>query len=235
MTPCPSCGAALDQTLACGGCGSRFSLVAASTPGDPVARLLASLGAAGTEGERGRIRSDLSRVLAEHGRDDLLLAVWADIEGPEADLWRGASAVIAQPGTATDGVAPLERALAAFLAAGRRDLVAVARAYLVQAYGAARRIADAEQIGDAALVAAIEERDAVAVVRSAASRHAAADGSSVRRAAENARHVFMAGADTALLAAAAFILLASAVSSSMHRRPRLRALPVEELEAAELD
>ncbi len=173
MTPCPSCGAALDQTLACGGCGSRFSLVAASTPGDPVARLLASLGAAGTEGERGRIRSDLSRVLAEHGRDDLLLAVWADIEGPEADLWRGASAVIAQPGTATDGVAPLERALAAFLAAGRRDLVAVARAYLVQAYGAARRIADAEQIGDAALVAAIEERDAVAVVRSAASRHAA--------------------------------------------------------------
>jgi EmrB/QacA subfamily drug resistance transporter len=72
-------------------------------------------------------------------------------------------------------------------------------------------------------------------VFSAASRHAAADGSSMRSAAENARHVFMAGADTALLAAAAFILLASAVSSSMHRRPRLRPLPVEELEAAELD
>lgn len=173
MTACPSCGGPLDDALACAGCGSRFSLVATRLPDDPAARLLASLGLAGTEAERRRIRSDLSRVLAEHGRDDLLLAVWADIEGPEADLWRGAAAVIAQPGTATDGVAPLERAVAWFLAAGRRDLVALARAHLVQAYGAARRIADAEAVGDAALVAAVEERDAAAVVRSAATRYAA--------------------------------------------------------------
>ena len=173
MTACPSCGAVLDGTLSCSGCGSRFSLVAMSTPGDPAARLLASLGAAGTDAERGRIRSDLSRVLAEHGRDDLLLAVWTDLEGPEADLWRGAAAVIAQPGTATDGVVPLERALAAFVATGRRDLVAVARAYLVQAYGAARRVADAERVGDAALIAAIEERDAVATLRAALGRYVA--------------------------------------------------------------
>lgn len=173
MTRCPSCGASLDEALACGRCGSRYGLVAVSAPDDLAARLLGALGAAGTPEERGRVRSDLSRVLAEHGRDDLLLAVWTDAGGPEADLWRGAAAVIAQPGTASDGVVPLERALAAFLASGRQDLVAIARAYLVQAYGASRRIADAERVGDAALVAALKERDAVAVVRSARSRYAA--------------------------------------------------------------
>jgi len=157
LAACPSCSAPLDATLSCASCGTRFTLVALSTPVEPAARLLTALGAAGTATERHRIRGDLSRVLAEHGRDDLLLAVWTDIDGAEADLWRGAAAVIAQPGTPTDAIAPLERALDAFLAGGRRDLVAVARAYLVQAYGAARRIADAEAVGDAALVAAIEE------------------------------------------------------------------------------
>lgn len=176
MADCPSCNGPLDAALSCAGCGSRFALVPtspSSAPADPAARLLSALGGAGTAEERERIRADLSRVLAEHGRDDLLLAIWTDIDGPEADLWRGAAAVIGQPGTPVDGVGPLERALHAFLRSGRRDLVAVARAYLIQAYGAARRIADAERVGDAALVAAIEERDAVAVVRAAFSRYVA--------------------------------------------------------------
>lgn len=173
MAGCASCGSELDASLACPGCGARFTLVPSTAPADPAARLLAALGDAGSEEERQRIRSDLSRVLAEHGRDDLLRAVWSDLAGPEADLWRGAAAVIGQPGTPLDGVAPLERALAAFLRSGRRDLVAVTRAYLVQAYGAARRVAEAERVGDAALVAAIEERDAVAAMRAAISRYIA--------------------------------------------------------------
>jgi len=122
-------------------------------------------------GERHAVRGQLSRVLAESYRGDLLLALWIDERGPEADLWRGAAAVIAQPEGSDDPVAPLERALAAFLAEGRRDLVAVARAYLIQAYQTVMRIDDAVRVGDAALAAALEERDGAACVRASSTRY----------------------------------------------------------------
>lgn len=132
---------------------------------------MARLADARDDRERRAIRGQLSRVLAESYRSDLLLALWTDEGGPEADLWRGAAAVIAQPEGSDDPVAPLERALAAFLADGRRDLVAVARAYLIQAYQTVMRIDDAVRVGDAALAAALEERDGAACVRASSTRY----------------------------------------------------------------
>ena len=132
---------------------------------------MAQLADARDAGERHAVRGQLSRVLAESYRGDLLLALWIDERGPEADLWRGAAAVIAQPEGSDDPVAPLERALAAFLAEGRRDLVAVARAYLIQAYQTVMRIDDAVRVGDAALAAALEERDGAACVRASSTRY----------------------------------------------------------------
>ena len=132
---------------------------------------MARLSGASDDEERRAIRGQLSRVLAESHRGDLLLALWTDELGPEADLWRGAAAVIAQPEGSDDPVAPLERALAAFIAEGRRDLVAVARAYLIQAYQTVMRIEDAVRVGDAALAAALEERDGAACVRASSTRY----------------------------------------------------------------
>lgn len=132
---------------------------------------MAQLADARDADERHAIRGQLSRVLAESYRGDLLLALWTDEHGPEADLWRGAAAVIAQPEGSDDPVAPLERALTAFLADGRRDLVAVARAYLIQAYQTVMRIDDAVRVGDAALAAALEERDGAACVRASSTRY----------------------------------------------------------------
>jgi EmrB/QacA subfamily drug resistance transporter len=57
-------------------------------------------------------------------------------------------------------------------------------------------------------------------VFSAAGRHAAAAGPGARDAAEQARHVFVSGADAALLTAAGLILLTALVATTMHRTPR---------------
>lgn len=168
---CPSCRGPLDADLRCAACGRRFALVSSDDPTDLQARLMGALAGARDDVERGAVRSQLSRVLAELNRGDLLLALWTDDDGPEADLWRGAAAVIAQPAGSDDPVAPLERALAAFLADGRRDLVAVARAYLIQAYQTVMRIDDAVRVGDAALAAGIEERDGAACVRASSTRY----------------------------------------------------------------
>ena len=168
---CPSCRGSLDAGLRCGACGRRFALLAADDPGDAQTRLMDALARAADDAERARIRGQLSRVLAELYRGDLLLALWTDEQGPEADLWRGAAAVIAQPAGSDDPVVPLERALAAFLADGRRDLVALTRAYLIQAYQSVKRIDDAVRVGDAALAAAIEERDGAACVRASSTRY----------------------------------------------------------------
>ena len=168
---CPTCRGPIDTDLRCGSCGRRFALVPSDDPVDAEARLMARLADARDAGERHAVRGQLSRVLAESYRGDLLLALWIDERGPEADLWRGAAAVIAQPEGSDDPVAPLERALAAFLADGRRDLVAVARAYLIQAYQTVMRIDDAVRVGDAALAAALEERDGAACVRASSTRY----------------------------------------------------------------
>ena len=171
LVRCPSCRGILDAALRCDACGRRFALVASDDPADAQARLTDALARAGDEAERARIRSQLSRVLAELYRGDLLLALWTDQHGPEADLWRGAAAVIAQPAGSEDPVAPLERALNAFVADGRRDVVALARSYLIQAYQTVMRIDDAVRVGDAALAAAIEERDGAACVRASSTRY----------------------------------------------------------------
>ena len=171
---CPACAGALGPELRCAECGRRFALVPAEASRDVQTRLMLALGTAREPEERARIRHELSRLLADHGRDDLLIAIWADVpDGPEADLWRGAAAVIAQPATSVPAVPPLERAVAAFSASGRRDLLALARSYLVHALLSEQRIADAERVGDAALAAAIEERDAGACIRAAFTRQVA--------------------------------------------------------------
>jgi EmrB/QacA subfamily drug resistance transporter len=72
-------------------------------------------------------------------------------------------------------------------------------------------------------------------VFSAASRHAAADGTPVGDAAAQARHQFITGADTALLVAAGLILLTTLVAATMHRQPRQRPAMFAAVEAAELD
>ena len=61
-------------------------------------------------------------------------------------------------------------------------------------------------------------------VFSAAGRHAAAAGPGTRDAVEQARHVFVSGADAALLVAAGLILLTALVATTMYRAPR-RARP----------
>ncbi|MGH8866961.1 MAG: MFS transporter [Actinomycetes bacterium] len=68
-------------------------------------------------------------------------------------------------------------------------------------------------------------------VFSTASRHAATDGTGVRGAAEQARHVFVSGADAALLIAAGLIVLAALVASTMHRQqpPHRQVLGAAEL------
>ena len=168
MAECPACRTSLDNALRCPSCGRRFALVPAEEPRDAQDRLLAALGAARDPDERARIRSVLSNLLADQARDDLLLAIWADVgDDPEADLWRGAAAVIGQPATTLRAVPALERAAMAFAASGRTDLLAVARSYLIMALLSEARVAEAERVGHEALVAAIEARDAGACLRSA--------------------------------------------------------------------
>jgi hypothetical protein len=57
-------------------------------------------------------------------------------------------------------------------------------------------------------------------VFSAAGRHAVAQGPGTRDAVEQARHVFVTGADAALLVAAGLILLTAVVATTMYRTPR---------------
>ena len=72
---CPSCRGPLDADLRCAACGRRFALVSSDDPTDLQARLMGALAGARDDVERRAVRSQLSRVLAELNRGDLLLAL----------------------------------------------------------------------------------------------------------------------------------------------------------------
>jgi len=172
---CPRCGGHLDRDLCCAGCGERFRLAAAEPeparipPLDPVAALLRELADASDEAARAPVRRRLSVELAKEDRRDLLLALWAERSGPEAELWRGIAAALdhhAAPASLT----LLERVHEDAVARRDDEVVSLARTYLGKVYGLQGRFADALDLEARALASAIERRDGWAAFRAAYSR-----------------------------------------------------------------
>ena len=173
---CPRCDGHLDDDLRCDHCRERFVLAivepdASHVPSpDHVSPLLRELADATDEASLARARTRLSIELAKENRRDLLLALWTERSGLEADLWRGMVAALDPQGATRASLTLLARVHADALACRNDAIVSLARTYLGLTYAFQGRFDDALALEAIALAGAIQRRDAWAVFRAAYSR-----------------------------------------------------------------